>query len=56
MLRSIGKQSAGIRGGSPEEAKEGYCREDLQKKEGFKPPAGWPLGGAALLVQRTVSL
>jgi len=46
----------GIRGASPEEAKEGYCRKDLQKKEGFKPSAGGPLGGAALLVQRTVLL
>jgi len=32
MLRSIGKQSGGIRGVSPEEEKEGYGGKDLQKK------------------------
>jgi len=29
MLRSIGKQSGGIRGVSPEEEKEGYDGKDL---------------------------
>jgi len=34
MLRSIGKQSAGIRGISPGEEKEGYDGgKDLQKRE-----------------------
>jgi len=31
MLRSIGKQSGGIRGVSPVEEKEGYVGKDLQK-------------------------
>ena len=31
MLRSIGKQSGGIRGVSPEEEKGGYGGKDLQK-------------------------
>jgi len=33
MLRSIGKQSRGIRGVSPEEEKEGYGGKDLQKRK-----------------------
>jgi len=36
MVRSIGKQSGGIHGVSPEEEKEGYGGKDLQKG-GFKP-------------------
>jgi len=37
MLRSIGKQSGGIRGVSPEEEKEGLRWEGFAEKEGFKP-------------------
>ena len=33
MLRSIGEQSGGIRGVSPEEEKEGYDGKDLQKRK-----------------------
>ena len=33
MLRSIGKQSRGIRGVSPEEEKEGYGGKNLQKRK-----------------------
>jgi len=33
MLRSIGKQSGGIRGVSPEEGKEGYSSNNLQKRK-----------------------
>jgi len=33
MLRSIGKQSGGIRGVSPGEEKVGYGGKDLQKKK-----------------------
>jgi len=33
MLRSIGKQSGGIRGVSPEEEKVGYGGKDLQKRK-----------------------
>jgi len=33
MLRSIGKQSGGICGVSPEEEKEGYGGEDLHKRK-----------------------
>ena len=33
MLRSIGKQSGGIRGVSPGEEKVGYGGKDLQKRK-----------------------
>jgi len=33
MPRSIGKQSGGIRGVSPEEKKEGYGGKDLQERK-----------------------
>jgi len=33
MLRSIGKQSGGIRRVSPVEEKEGYVVKDLQKRK-----------------------
>ena len=33
MLRSIGKQSGGIRGVSPEEEKQGYGGKYLQKRK-----------------------
>jgi len=36
MLRSIGKQSGGIRGVSPEEEKESYGGKDLQKRKVLK--------------------
>jgi len=36
MLRSIGKQSGGIRGVSPEEEKEGYGGKDLQTRNVLK--------------------
>jgi len=33
MLRSIGKQSGGIRGVSPDEEKEGCGGKDIQKRK-----------------------
>jgi len=37
MLRSVGKQSGGIRGVSPEEEKEGYGGKDLRKRKVLSP-------------------
>jgi len=37
MLRSIGINTRGIRGVSPEEEKVGYGGKDLQKRKKFKP-------------------
>jgi len=36
MLRSIGKQSGGIRGVSPEAENVGYGEKDLQKRKVLK--------------------
>ena len=37
MLRSVGKQSGGIPGVSPEEEKEGYGGKDLRKRKVLSP-------------------
>ena len=56
MLRSIGINTRGIRGVSPEEEKVGYGGKDLQKKK-FKPGVkewrgnGWQSGESIELME-----